>query len=367
MAKSLKVLVVDDSALYRSILAQVLNAQPDVEVVAKAADGMSALAQVERYHPDLVTLDVEMPVLNGIDTLKRLRRDFSDVIVIMCSAVTAEGADVTLRCLSMGARDFITKPNSGTSSTESKQEIEAQLIPILASLQLSKKAANPRVSMHETVHSPGEPALASRPPSPAKIISRVAPQIVTIGCSTGGPVALQHIIPLLPADFPLPVVIVQHMPPLFTQRLASSLNEKSPLNVVEAKNGQRLQAGHVYIAPGGQQMKVQRGINLSTSSIVITDDPPERHCKPSVNYLFRSLAEVYQGAVLASILTGMGDDGTLGLRRLKRFGAQVFAQDEASCTVFGMPKEAINAEVVDKILPLTEIAKTICATVMERK
>lgn len=358
MKNTLKVLVVDDSALYRSIIAQVIKSLPNVEVVAKAADGQSALDQIERYQPDLITLDIEMPILNGVETLKRVRRQYPKIKVVMCSALTAEGADITLQCLQLGALDFITKPDLAQNSSGSKQEIQAQLEPIIKQIQQLKEdkqkvgasdakqteqenTAKPTRVHHNALKAPGK---------------KLPPKILLIGCSTGGPVALQALIPKLPGDFPLPVLIVQHMPPLFTQRLAESLNDRSALQVVEAQNGQRPLVGSVYIAPGGQQMKLQKGINLSTTSIVITDDPPERHCKPSVNYLFRSAAQIYQGAVLAVILTGMGDDGSIGLRLLGRHGAQIIAQDEASCTVFGMPKEAIKTGTVDKILPLDKIA-----------
>ena len=344
MSADLRVVVVDDSALYRSVLSQILERQPGVEVVARSANGKEALAEIARAQPDLVTLDVEMPVLDGIETLKRIRRSHPQVETVMCSSLTAKGAEVTLRCLEEGAFDFITKPEL-SGGTSGREEIARQLVPILEALR----------------QRPGTIPAATRPAprsAPSSACSE-SPRVLAIGSSTGGPLALQEIIPRLPGDFPLPVLIVQHMPPFFTRRLAESLDSKSALRVIEAEHGQRLVAGTVFVAPGGRQMKVQRGINTATSSIVVTDDPPERHCRPSVNYLFRSVADVFGGGVLAVILTGMGDDGTLGLRRLKRKGARILAQDEQSCAVFGMPREAVAAGVVDRIVPLEEMAERI--------
>lgn len=349
MADPLRMMVVDDSALFRKVMADTLQGIPGVEVVARASNGDLALKKIDSIHPDVITLDVEMPVMNGIETLQQLRQNYPNVDCLMVSAVTTEGADTTLKALELGAIDFITKPH-GASTEDNAAELLQQIRPLLSGIRQRKNRSRDSVNLEQLkrisqhVAPQGEPA--------------ESPDIVAIGVSTGGPKALATLLPTLPENFRVPIVVVQHMPALFTKQLAQSLNLKTKLEVVEAVDKQQLKPGVVYIAPGGQHMKLTS--HLKGSGIIrITDDPPEKHCKPSVDYMFRSVAKVFAGRALGVILTGMGDDGVIGLRLMKRHNAQVIAQDEATCTVFGMPQGAIKAGVVDVVAPLEQIADEI--------
>lgn len=352
----LRVLVVDDSVLYRKIITELLSAIPGVEVVGTAVNGEVALTKIEQLAPDLVTLDVEMPVMDGLMTLRQLRAQGKDeVVVVMVSAFTKEGASVTVEALNLGAYDFITKPNEADPD-KNRELLSLQFRPLLNNL-ITKRI------LRQTIRTFGAksgaevvPASGTRlPPAPAS--QRV--EVIAIGISTGGPNALAELLPRLPATIRVPILIVQHMPKLFTGALADSLNSKSAIRVVEGQNDQQLAAGTAYIAPGGQQMKVIVKKNQPGYYLEINNDPPENHCLPSADYLFRSVAKVYQAHALGVIMTGMGADGTLGLRLMKRQGAQVIAQDEASCVVYGMPFEAYKAGVTDVVCPLTDIADEI--------
>jgi two-component system chemotaxis response regulator CheB len=368
-AELVRILVVDDTSLYRKLLSDVLATLDDVEVVGTANNGTIALAKIAQCRPDLLTLDVEMPAMNGLETLRQLRQIAPQVEVIMVSAHTTHGARVTMAALELGAVDFITKPE-GKNLEHNIAELKRQLQPILSTFRTRKQMAGLRASS-ESLPDRGGAVRAALPPTPAsgEAPERPArgtttgngdrPDVVAIGISTGGPQALARLIPQLPAQFGVPIVVVQHMPPMFTAAFAESLDRKSALTVVEGRHEQALEANTVYIAPGGKQMKVVRQGALQQVTLTITDDPPENHCKPSVDYLFRSVAQAYGGRALGVIMTGMGADGTLGLRLLKRHGAPVLAQDEASCVVFGMPMEAIKAGVVDQVLPLEQLAMAI--------
>lgn len=357
----LRVLVVDDTILYRTIVSEVLTAIPGVEVVGTAAHGEIALAKVVELSPDLITLDVEMPVMDGLTTLKKLQEIKSKALVVMVSSHTRQGAAVTLEALQLGAYDFITKPD-GNDPQQSLALLASKFRPIINAVMAQKIL---RQTLHglasEPVRTPKpvleSPHLGAVPPPAVLPGARIA--IVAIGISTGGPNALAELLPRLPADFPVPIVIVQHMPKLFTGALAESLDSKCAIRVVEGKSGLPLQAATAYIAPGGRQMRVASGQGQSAYILEVTDDPPENHCQPAADYLFRSVASVCKGQALGIIMTGMGSDGTLGLRLMKRQGAQVIAQDQASCVVYGMPLEAVKAGVVDVVLPLSDIGAEI--------
>jgi two-component system chemotaxis response regulator CheB len=360
----LRILVVDDTALYRKILTDVLAKLPGVEVVGTAQNGKVALGKIAQLRPDLITLDVEMPEINGLETLRQLKHSAPTVKAIMVSTHTSHGAKVTMEALALGAFDFIAKPDSWDIE-KNIETLQTQLHPIIAALS-NKKAIQSLLRNGQPIQSLSSILPRTPAASPSDIVHRVQTivhtdrvDIVAIGISTGGPKALVEVIPKLPRPLGVPVVIVQHMPPLFTAALAESLNQKSALTVVEDKNSQVLEPDMVYIAPGGKQMKIVRSERTQPPTLAITDDPPENHCKPSVDYLFRSIAQLYASRALGVIMTGMGADGVLGLRLMKRLGAQVLAQDEASCVVFGMPMEAIKAGVVDVVLPLDQIAEEI--------
>lgn len=357
----LRVLVVDDTVLYRTIVSEILNAIPGVEVVGTAPHGEIALAKIAELAPDLITLDIEMPVMDGLTTLKRLRENKSKVLVVMVSSHTRQGATVTLQALQLGAYDFITKPD-GDDPQKNCEILASKFRPIIHAVMTQKILRQTIQSMAtETVEAPRLASVTS----PIDIKPRLSPcpseriEIVAIGISTGGPNALAELLPCLPADFPVPIVIVQHMPKLFTGALAESLNSKCAIRVLEGASRQPLEGATAYLAPGGRQMRIANGHGETPYCLEITDDPPENHCQPSADYLFRSVASVCRGKSLGIIMTGMGCDGTLGLRLMKRHGAHVIAQDQASCVVYGMPMEAVKAGVVDIVLPLSGIAAEI--------
>jgi len=357
MNRPLRAIIADDSALYRAVLVRTLSTLGNVEVVAHAANGAEAVELVRKHGPDLMTLDLNMPVLDGIGTLRALREAKLCCEVIIVSSETRQGAAATLEALQLGAVDFITKPteeNVKVSSDLLGYELRRQLAAIRLRRDRRLRLQEPRASSAKMAASPSLDKLSA----PIVAASTLPPEIVAIGTSTGGPAALPVLLGALPSDLGVPVLIVQHMPPLFTASLAEALDRKCLLSVVEGHNGQIVLKNHIYIAPGGRHMKVKRAFDKSVR-LVITDDPPVNHCRPSVDVTFRSIAEEYGGRVVAAILTGMGNDGVAGLRALKALGAQVIAQDEATCTVFGMPHEAIRAAVVDSVRPLDRIAPTI--------
>lgn len=345
-SKPLKVLVVDDSALYRKIVRDVLCGLEGVEVVGAANNGLIALERIKQLQPDVVTLDVEMPQLDGHGVLKKLANVPNAPKAIMVSAFTAQGAQSTNAALREGAFDFILKP--ATKSLEmSVQQLRRDLIPKIEACR-GAAATKPRAAGRPAprVARPAPPA--QRPAQPRRF--DVPPRIVAVGVSTGGPQALVRLLPRLPANFPCPILLVQHMPPMFTASLAEDLNRRCSLTVSEGRDGQVVRRGEVIIAPGGKHMRVVR--RDKEHIIQITDDAPERNCKPSVDYLFRSVADAYGPASLGVVLTGMGDDGALGAAALKEKGGQIITQDEASCVVYGMPKAVYDAGLADEVASL---------------
>jgi two-component system chemotaxis response regulator CheB len=293
-----------------------------------------------------------MPELDGLGVLRQLRDRPNPPGVIVVSALSDAGATMTTQALKLGAFDFILKPN-GANFDDNRQRLAADLLPKIRMLAARRKLA---------LEAPPSAAKCDLViPAKARDTPLKPPQIVAIGISTGGPTSLHTMLAGLPADLPVPIVIVQHMPPKFTRSLADDLDRNCTVHVTEATDGQRLQPGTVYIAPGGLQTRVERhprGLELR-----VTDDPPEKCCKPSVDYLFRSLAEQLGSRVLAVVMTGMGDDGTLGCKSLKQRGAYVIAQDAASCVVYGMPRQVIEHGLADMIRPLDAIAETIAQMV----
>lgn len=334
----IKAAVIDDSVIYRKIIGDILSEIPGVSVVGTASNGKDALLVAKNKLPDIMTLDVEMPVMDGLAALEAIKQDYPQIQVIMVSSLTKAGARITIEALQKGAADFIAKPE-GRDSLDSKTKIQGFLTQIIQSLVTDKKTVTA--------------AIPAKPKAVAE--SAAKPSVIAIGISTGGPQALGTLLAKMPAFIPVPVLIVQHMPAIFTKALAESLSKKTGKDVVEAEHGMIIHPGKYYIAPGGKQMKVEMSPS-GWNELVITDDPPENHCKPSADYLFRSVSKVYGSNALGVIMTGMGNDGTLGLRLMKRAGAHIIAQDQETSTVFGMPREAINAGVVDAVLPLDEIA-----------
>lgn len=370
----MRVLVADDAVLFRRLLAEVLASLPGVEVVGTASNGKIAMQKVRELRPDLLTLDIEMPEMDGLAVLDALvSTGEPKVEVIVVSALSRRGGDLTMRALEKGAFDFITKPDAG-SAEQSREALLRELSPRIRAI------AN-RLEVRAILRGTSSPARADIPA--AGVASELAPNdgsldaiaarmkrlsnpqklsMVLIGASTGGPNALAQLLPALPGDIGIPILIVQHMPAIFTKSLAESLDTKCRVRVTEAIHGESPEPNKVYIAPGGRQMRVVAGAD-NRPILELTDDPPENNCRPAVDYLFRSAANRFPGRSMAVILTGMGSDGTLGLRLLKRHGCFVIAQDEASCVVYGMPKAAVDAGVADVVLPLESIASRITSIV----
>lgn len=360
----IRVLVVDDTVVYRKVVSDVIEELPDAEVVGVAHDGKIAMSKIGFLKPDLLTLDIEMPEMNGLEVLDRIRTEAPGTGAVMLSTLTQKGGAMTVKALELGAFDFIPKPET-RSLDESKDAVKRALGPIL-------KAYARRKALREALRSSDARKGGESLSGPAGVVTPQTvfsgrregkSEIVGIGISTGGPNALAAMLPHLSPGMNVPILIVQHMPPVFTQSLAKSLDAKCALKVKEAVDGEPVSPNTTFIAPGGKQMKIAAGGDGKTRIIRITDDPPENSCKPSVDYLFRSIAHHYVGRATGVIMTGMGADGREGLRLMKKNGAVVIAQDEWTSTVYGMPKEAVAAGVVDVISPLDEIAAEIKKTV----
>ncbi len=381
LGKKIKVLVVDDTIVYRKAVSDILSEMPGIEVVGVAHNGKIAVSKIQTLKPDLLTLDIEMPEMNGIEVLQYLQQQAPQVSAIMVSTLTSEGGDMTMRALELGAYDFILKPST-TNILESKQHLRALLIPLIKAFQTgrttvgsmqagtrggvtSSRTMAVAVNETRTQTAPTTSYASHKPAVPitGNIRRHGKSEIVTIGISTGGPNALARMMPMLPGDLGVPIVIVQHMPPVFTKSLANSLNSKCALTVKEAQDGEALQANIAYIAPGGKQMKLVASADGTNRLIKITSDPPENSCRPSADYLFRSVADYYVGRATAVIMTGMGSDGTKGLQILKQKGTLIIGQNEASCVVYGMPKAPAELGLTDVVVPLDKIAGEIVKSV----
>jgi two-component system chemotaxis response regulator CheB len=338
----IRVLIVDDAVVVRRILADALATDPEIEVTT-AANGRIALAKIPQVNPDVVTMDVEMPELDGLSTVRELRKTHRKLPVIMFSTLTERGADATLDALAAGANDYVTKPANVGSVAVAISRVKDELLPKIKAL------------CGRTAASASAAPSASIPPRPRLSLVRPSgpPDVVAIGVSTGGPNALSQIMPLLPEDFPVPIVIVQHMPPIFTKFLAERLDSQCQISVKEGAAGMPLKRGEALIAPGGKHMVVERVNGAVTASI--NDDPPENSCKPAVDVLFRSVVRTYGPRVLGVILTGMGADGLRGCEEIHQAGGKVIVQDEATSVVWGMPGFVSRAGLADKQLPLQEV------------
>jgi len=334
----IKVLVVDDSAFMRKVLTNILSTDPEVCVVGQARDGADALKKLATLMPDVITLDIEMPVMDGLTALKQIMRD-RPTPVVMVSSLTQDGAEATMRCLEAGAVDFIGKP-SGPISLDI-EKISDEIISKVKSAAWAK-----------VIHGhPGDRNAAA----PQAVMSRNGKiSVVGIGSSTGGPRALQQLIPMLPTSFRIPIVIIQHMPPGFTATLAERLEKTSHFTVREAENGDRLTAGTILIAPGGHHLVFD-----SSGLAHLNDDPPLHGVKPSIDITFSSLIKTYGSNMLGVILTGMGKDGARSLKDLADLGGTTFAEDESTCVVYGMPKAAYELGGVGHLLPITQIASAL--------
>jgi two-component system chemotaxis response regulator CheB len=346
----IRVLIVDDSTVVRRLLAGLIGAEPDMEVVGTAADGRLALAKLDQVNPDLVTLDVEMPEMNGLETLAAIRKVRPRLPVLMCSTLTQPAAAATLDALSLGASDYVTKPTGAGTRQEALGQLREDLI------------AKIRFFVRGTLQLP-LPAPATPVVKPLAPITPGRVGVVAIGVSTGGPNALQVLVPALGLDLPVPVLVVQHMPPTFTRLLAERLCNLRGGKVEEATAGAVAQPGHVYIAPGDFHMTVGR--REGKLVLALSKDPPENSCRPAVDPLFRSVAECFGGKAVGVVLTGMGRDGSNGCEHLRDRGAQILAQDEASSVVWGMPGLVARKGLADQVLPLPQLGPEIRRRVME--
>lgn len=342
--RQVRALLVDDSAVMRSVLRMVLEPHSFIQIAGTATNGQQALSEFDRLQPDLVLLDIEMPGMNGLDVLSGMRARNRRVPIIMCSTLTMRGARITIEALARGATDYVAKPAAQHGLGEGVETLRRELVPkILAlfpnSLPPSAASAAPRPSAPH----PPVPLPDFRPPA----ASVLPPKVVALGVSTGGPAALEAMLPKIPASFPVPILIVQHMPRLFTSLLAERLDRLCPLRVCEAEDGLRPQPGAVHIARGDFHLELTPDFLLH-----LTQNPPENFCRPSVDVLFRTAAQACSGRLLGVILTGMGSDGLAGSRAIRAAGGQVFAQDSATSVIWGMPGAVVHAGLAGKVLSL---------------
>ena len=359
MSKKIRVIVVDDSALVRSLLAEIINRQSDMECIGTANDPLIAREIIRELNPDVITLDVEMPRMDGIDFLGRLMR-LRPMPVVMISTLTERGAEVTMKALELGAVDFVSKPRVGLAN--GLNELATQIVDKIRVAAVAQVRRAPRVPapVRTAAGAANAAASSAAPASPSmSLLGRLSTEkLIFIGASTGGTEAIKEILVNLPADCPA-IVITQHMPPGFTTSFAARLNSLSQITVKEASHGERILPGHAYIAPGGKQFHISRS---GANYVAVVDDGPavNRH-KPSVEVLFKSAAALVGRNAYGIMLTGMGNDGAAAMREMKDAGSYNYVQDEASCIVFGMPREAIAHGAADEVLPLTQIAPALIA------
>lgn len=343
--RRIRILIVDDSAVMRSLLRSVVASDPALEVAATASDGASALDLLDTARPDLVLLDVEMPNLDGLETLRRMRASSYRMPVVMVSALTMRGARVTIDALAGGASDYVTKPSNQADRHSALQTLAQDLLPRIHALTANVERGSPQGGLAKHVHR----GLSSSPPS-----------VLAIGASTGGPAALDVVLPALPLDFPLPVLVVQHMPELFTGMLAERLAERCRLPVREAAEGMPVLPGRIYLARGNWHMElVASACSGAPPALHLHQGPMENHCRPSVNVLFRSAAAMYGSATLCVVLTGMGSDGLAASRLVCEEGGTILVQDRATSVIWGMPGAVEQAGLAHRVLPLAAIAPEI--------
>lgn len=346
----IRVLVVDDSAFMRKVIGDIIESDPELHVVARAYNGLDALKKVHEFHPDVVTMDVEMPGMDGISALQEIMRT-EPVPVIMISSLTAKGADLTVQALEMGAVDFVAKPSGQISLDIDKVKDEI--------IHKVKIAAGTRSLIENIPYNDKKNSFLSPGKKPA-LGKNSLNKLILIGTSTGGPRALYEVIPRFTADLDAAILVVQHMPAGFTRSLADRLNGVSAIRVKEAEDGEPIKSACAYIAPGDFHLGVKAGRKGSGNLMIsLNQNPPRGGHRPAVNTMFESVAAIFSGAIVAVIMTGMGQDGTEGLKVLKAKGARSIAEDQSTCIVYGMPRAAIEAGMVDRIVPLDAITDEV--------
>ncbi|QDT45784.1 Chemotaxis response regulator protein-glutamate methylesterase [Gimesia alba] len=357
----IRVLIVDDSAVIRGLISKSLEQEPEIIVAGTAMNGERALSWMASNPVDVVILDVEMPVMDGLTALQKIQKDFPAIPVIMASGLTSKGAETTVKALSLGAVGCVAKPQTA-SAAESIRVLSRELVMMIKAV--SAKNSSPSTQTHPAT--PNPTSHQTQAPQPNSSANRLftknikffkQPEVLVIGTSTGGPKALAELLPQIPVDFPIPILIVQHMPPGFTEILAQHIQKDSGRTCVEAIHNDPLESHKTYVAPGGSHLLI--GEKNGQKVTLINQDPPEHFCRPSVNPLFRSAAEHFGNSTLAVMLTGMGEDGIEGSHDIARAGGTIIAQDEASSVVWGMPAAVACAGIADKVLPLSEIAAEI--------
>ncbi len=351
MTRKLRILVVDDSVVVRRLLSDALSSDPNLTVVGTAPNGKVALAKIPQVNPDLISLDVDMPEMGGLETLVAIRKLSAKLPVIMFSSLTEYGAAATMNALSLGANDYVTKPAGIDGGVGALQKIKGELIPKVKALCGRAATASPATGP-ELGNRGGRDAVAGEVRPKDQLVTAVV-----IGISTGGPNALAALTPGFPADFPAPILIVQHMPPVFTKTLAQRLASLSALPVSEAVAGETVTPGRIWIAPGNFHMELARDGRVVR--IQLHQGPAENSCRPAVDVLFRSAAEAYGEGTLAVIMTGMGQDGLIGCRHIRAAGGRIIIQDEASSVVWGMPGAVAKAGLADQVFPLAKLTHEI--------
>lgn len=346
---AVRVLVVDDSVVARRNITDVLQTAGDIEVVGTAASGLIALQKIGQVAPDVVTLDVEMPGMDGIETVTRIRESFPKVLVIMCSTLTERGADTTLRALAAGASDYVAKP----TSLGGGNGVSSFGVDLLAKIRALAGRPAPFASLRPPPRAVAAPRVRREPVS-----------VLAIGSSTGGPNALTAVFAALPRDLSVPVLVTQHMPPMFTKLLAERITASTGFPVVEATDGERIEPGRAYVAPGNFHMTVVR--DGTAVRIALNQDAPENSCRPAVDVLFRSVARLYGPGVLGAVLTGMGHDGTRGAQSIVDAGGEMLVQDAASCVVPSMPNSVAAAISVDGVYPIDRLGAELHARIHRR-
>ncbi len=359
MTRKIRVLIVDDSTVIRRLLSDTLTMDRDIEIAGSAANGKIALAKIPQVNPDVITLDMEMPEMDGISTLVEIRKLYPKLPVIMFSTLTERGAHATFDALAKGANDYVTKPANVGSVAEAINNVQTDLTPKVKALcEWYAKLNTTEVYQRQSVRNNPRATRDLR-------LGPVRIDVVAIGVSTGGPNALATVLPQLSADFPVPIVIVQHMPPIFTKHLADRLDQACQIKVKEAEAGETLRPGTALVAPGGMHMIVHR--KGTSVTVGLNQDPLENFCRPAVDVLFRSVTEVFGARTLATVLTGMGRDGLLGCEQIRDCGGTVIAQDEATSVVWGMPGVVSQANLADRVLPLNLIAGELIQRTMRNK
>lgn len=334
-----KVLVVDDSAFMRKVISDALINHPQISAVETAFNGQSALKKIREFDPDVITLDIEMPIMNGIETLQEIKK-IKNIPVIMCSSLTKSGAEVTIKALELGAFDFIEKPESvlGDKIRNLEKDLINKVLAAISSKSLSAKRIEPQIRSN----------LINLRPSGKK------DKILVIGSSTGGPQALKEVVPYLPEDIPAKILIVQHMPEKFTEMFAQRLDKMSKITVKEAKEGDMLLRGQALLAPGNYHM-----IITEKGTVALNQEPTVLGVRPCADLTIASAAQIYQKDVICVILTGMGHDGTMGASVVKKYGGYCITEHESTCIVYGMPKSVVVAGHADEVVPLHKIAESI--------